>query len=737
MTSYDFAHDNDYKLSDDSRIEELLALFDMHNLMPELSKNEHVYATSLAMLVTSLHWTGNSRHLFEALPFAKDRDIDLLDIINTMANLGYDSHSMEIDLADVDERLMPCLFISDKKNGSPLVLLSKQGDLVTAFHSRDRKEITFRAKSTHGEVFFFEKMNQEIIEDDKETKKSAGLSWFDGVFQKFRPVVNEIILTSFMINVFGLAMPLFIMSIYDKVIGTGSTFTLVNLVVGVFIAITAEAALRVVRLKSVVWLGVRLDNIVSNAIFERLLMMKASYTEGASISAQISRIRTFESIRKFFTGPLFSVIIELPFTLVLMFVIWLIAGKLVYVPIMVMLLFVLLLFYYRSRLKVAMRTAARASSKRQQLGMETFLKMHSLHQSGMARNWWVRYKDKLSKSAISSFKTNMVSSTIESAAHAISIFSGVAVITFGVQSIWNNEITIGALVATMILIWRILGPLQTLCSMLPRVESLKVSVDQINRLMSIDIERKNTVIKKPIEHMDGDVNLSNLGLRYSLEVEPIFVGLEIESKAGQIIAVTGPNGAGKSSVLKLINGLYKPQTGTIHIDNMNIKQLDPIELRNYINYLPQNPSLFEGSIKDNLLLVNPLASDEDIIQALKDANAYDEIQLLPNGVDTLVSGIDSNIPAGLIFSINLARVFLKKSKSNIMLLDEMPNAILNGPVGDSYKSLLENNKKKKTIFFVSQRDDFIQFADKVIVLKPGSRPDVMTSKKFIEKYKYD
>ncbi len=737
MKGYEFASNNDYQLTEDNKIEELLALFNMHNLMPELSQNEHVYATSLAMLVTSLHWTGNSRHLFEALPFARDRDIDLLDIVNTMANLGYDNHAMEIDLADVDDRLMPCLFISDNKNGVPLVLLHKQGELITAFHSKDRKEITFKAQRTHGEVFFFEKMNQEIIDDDKETKKSAGLTWFDGVFQKFKPIVNEIIITSFLINVFALAMPLFIMSIYDKVIGTGSTFTLMNLLVGIFVAITAEATLRVVRLKSVVWMGVRLDNIVSNAIFERLLMMKASYIEGASISAQMSRIRTFESIRKFFTGPLFSVIVEIPFTLILLFAIWMIAGKLVYIPIVVMILFTLLLFYYRSRLKVAMRAAARASSKRQELGMETFLKMHTLHQNGMSQNWWVRYKDKLSKSSMTSFKTNMISTIIDSAAHAISIFSGVAVMYFGVQAIWNNEISIGALVATMLIIWRILGPLQTLCSMLPRVESLKVSIEQINRLMNIELERKNTIIKRPIDHMDGDINLSHLGLRYSLEVEPIFVGLDLECKSGQIIAVTGPNGSGKTSVLKLVNGLYKPQTGTIHIDNMNIKQLDPIELRNYINYLPQTPSLFEGSIKDNLLLVHPLASDAEIIQALKDSNAYDEVQELSDGINTVVSGIDPDIPAGLIFSINLARVFLKKEKSNIMLLDEMPNSILNSPVGESYKKLLQDNNKKKTILFVSQRDDFIEFADKVIVLNPGNKPEVMTSKKFIEKYRYN
>lgn len=733
MTKYAFVKDDDeYELIDTDQIDELLKLFDMHNLMPKLSKHEHVYATSLAMLVTSLNWSGNARHLFESLPYINGREIDLLDIMNTMANLGYASHNMEMNLQEIDSRLMPCLFIPDKLNAYPVVLLSKEGEYITGFHSRDRKKVVFKSSSLHGEAYFFEKLNPDETEEDMQTKKAAGLSWFDIIFSKFRPVINEIVLTSVLINTFALAMPIFIMSIYDKVIGSGSTFTLWNLLIGVLIAVTAEASLRVVRLRSIVWLGVRLDNIVSNGIFERLLLMKATYTEGASISSQISRVKTFESVRKFFTGPLFSVIVELPFTLILMFVIWLLTGPLVYIPIIVVVLFSAMLLYYQSRLRVAMRAAARASTHRQQFGMETFLKMNSLHHNGMARSWWKKYKEKLSKSSIASFKTNMISATIEAAAHSISIIAGVAIVAFGVQLIWEGKITIGALVATMILIWRILAPLQTLCSMLPRIEHLKSSVEQINRLMNIEVERKNIVLKRPIEHMEGNVELHNLGLRYSAEVEPLFVGLDLKAKKGEVVAITGVNGSGKSSVLKLINGLYRPQTGTIRIDDVNIKQQEPIELRNYITYMPQTPAIFQGTVKENILLTNPLASDEDIERAIHEAKCYEEITKLPNGLETVISSDDVDLPAGLEYSINLARVFLKDS--NLLLLDELPNATLNGPVGEAYKNLITKNKGKKTIFFISQRDDYIKLADKVVVLQQGNRPAIMKSEEFIKKY---
>lgn len=681
---------------DTDQIDSLLELFSMHNLMPKLSKHEHVFATSLAMLVTSMQWSGNARHLFESLPYIKNREIDLLDILNTMANLGFTSHEMHMNLQEIDDRLMPCMFIPNKNGAAPLVLLSKKDGIITAFNSRKKQKIKFTAKKVKGTAYFFERMNAEKTEEEKQTKQSAGMTWFNIVFSRFRPVIHEIILASLFINTLALAMPLFIMSIYDKVIGAGSTTTLRNLIIGVTIAILAESVLRIIRLKSVVWLGVRLDNIVSNIIFERLLLMKAAYTEGASISAQISRIKSFESVRKFFTGPLFSVIVELPFTLILLLAIWLLTGPLVYIPIIVVVLFVLMLFYYQSKLRVGMRASARSSSYRQQHGMETFIKMHALHHNGMSRSWWIRYKEKLSASSRASFHTNMISSVIDTTAHALSIASGVAVVSFGVHLIWDGSITIGALVATMILIWRILGPLQTLCSMLPRIEQLKNSIDQINRLTNIEIERSPTVLKRPIEHLNGHVRLTNVGLRYSTDVEPVFVGLDIDVQPGEIIAITGVNGSGKSSLLKLINGLYRPQTGTIRIDDTNIKQMEPIELRNYIAYMPQMPSFFEGSIKDNLLLVNPLATDEELATALTNATAMDEIEALEKGIETIIQGNNPSLPSGFIYTLNLARVYLKKS--NIMLLDELPNASLNEDAGMAYKNLIANARGKRLYF---------------------------------------
>jgi ABC-type bacteriocin/lantibiotic exporter with double-glycine peptidase domain len=268
--------------------------------------------------------------------------------------------------------------------------------------------------------------------------------------------------------------------------------------------------------------------------------------------------------------------------------------------------------------------------------------------------------------------------------------------------------------------------------MLPRVEQLRNSIDQINRLVDIEVEHKPTVIKRPIEHLTGAIKLTNIGLRYTLEVEPIFVGLDIDVKPGEVVAITGSNGSGKSSLLKLINGLYQPQTGTIRIDGINIRQMDPLELRSYICYLPQVPNFFEGTIKENLLFANPLATDKDIMDSLEKATGLEELKNMEKGIETVIYGNNPPIPTSYTYILNLARAILKKS--NILLLDELPNASLNEDVGSAYKKIIQDAKGKKTVFFVSQRDDFIKIADRVIVLTPGIRPAIMDTAKFINQY---
>jgi ATP-binding cassette subfamily C protein LapB len=706
---------------DQERIKTLMELFARYQKIKVLPM-DNLYVTSMIMLLNALDWSGNIKNALYNLPARHSADIDLVDMCDSMADLGYVNHEIRIDIDDVDTRLFPCLYVSEDKENKVVVLLSKQAQEILVFDPQAKSIIKIEAKKySSGRAYFFEKINEQKLEDAIQAKKSAGLSWFSIIFSRFRPIINKVILASVFINIFALSMPLFITSIYDWVIDTGAVDTLLLVMIGISVAFCAESALRIYRLRAMVWLGARLDDIISNAIFERLLFAKAYNTESAPIAAQISRLKTFESIRQFFTGPLFSVIIELPFTVILLGAIWVIAGPLFLIPVSVAILFSLLLIIIYSISVVSIKETANSGRIRHQHEVETFIKIDSLHSNGIAHNWWMRYKEKLSDSVTRKFHMNFISSVVENFTRAVLLMCGVAVMAFGVHLVWDGSITIGALVATMLLIWRIVGPMQTLTLALPRFVQLRDSIHQINQLMNIELEKQPFMMSKPIYEMQGNVKFSAVGLRYSRETEPLLFGLDLNVKPGEIIAITGANGSGKSSLLKLINGLYQPQAGVVSIDGTNIKQLDPIELRSYISYMPQSPNFFEGTIKENITLVNPFITQEGLENVLKNSDALSDISKLKDGLNTIIGSDVEPLDIDLMYKLNFARVLARNS--SIILLDELPNYLLNDTLGKLYMRMIADCKKqKKTVFFVSQRKEYLQCADKIIALTLGKQP---------------
>ena len=239
--------------------------------------------------------------------------------------------------------------------------------------------------------------------------------------------------------------------------------------------------------------------------------------------------------------------------------------------------------------------------------------------------------------------------------------------------------------------------------------------------MNIELEKQPFMTSKPIYEMQGNVKFSAVGLRYSRETEPLLFGLDLNVKPGEIIAITGANGSGKSSLLKLINGLYQPQAGVVYIDGTNIKQLDPIELRSYISYMPQSPNFFEGTIKENITLVNPFITQEGLDNVLKNSDAFSDISKLKDGLNTIIGSDVEPLDIDLMYKLNFARVLARNS--SIILLDELPNYLLNDKLGKLYKRMIADCKQQqKTVFFVSQRKEYLQCADKIIALTLGKQP---------------
>lgn len=660
------------------------------------------------------------QRILEALPYHHGA-IDEADLLNTMAHLGYVGRPAPSALEDIDSRLLPGLFIP--KQGDPCIVLRRDTEGRLLFYDPISRMVSHVPPSfdKEGRVWFFQPYDETRQATSKFMRRGSGYSWFRALLGRFSGTVFQVLAAGLMLNVIALATPLFIMLVYDRVIASGSMKTLPMLAVGAVLAITFEWRLRKIRSTGLSWLAGRLDNIVGNRIFAHLIGLSPALVERASVAAQIARIKTFESVRDFFSGSMFLSLLEAPFIVVSVGAIAIIAGPLVFVPLLMASGYVLLFWGVRQRVKVAIRLAAKASSARQQFTIETFEKLSDIRGLGLGSRWREKFRRLSGREMMAHFHLHWLGMMAESGAHALTVLSAVATVGFGTHMIWAGAMSTGAMVACMILVWRVLTPFYSLCTMIPRLEQLRNSILQVNDLMDIETEAEEARSFSRLPRILGEVSFHRVGFRYRDDGDQVFSELSFEARPGDLVALTGGNGTGKATVLKLIKALYRPTEGMIRIDGFDIRQLDAPDLRRQMAYVPREAHVFHGSISENLRYANPLAGEEDIRWALEQADAWEEVQALPDGVDTIVGMHEGlRLTSGLMTRLSLARAYLYPAP--ILLIDELPNALLSGPAGTKLKEYLVKARGKRTVIFCTYREDYMALADTIVWLRGAEAP---------------
>ncbi|HEB69209.1 MAG TPA: ATP-binding cassette domain-containing protein, partial [Desulfobulbus sp.] len=568
------------------------------------------HARALTFLLPALGWRGQAKQICEALPHMPG-ELDRVDLVNSMINLGFHTRSTKIHLHNVDPRLTPCLFVC--KDDIPYILLpDAEGTGCEVYNPADDTIKPIREISEcRGTLYRFTPLTQETIAGDT-VRSNAGenpLKWFRQLIKRFDAIFLQAFMVSFLINILALASSLFVMTVYDKVIGSRSVETLQYLVFGALLAMTMEVMLRYLRARSLAFFGVRVDAITSQLIFERLLFLPPRLIEGSSIPSQVARIKDFDSIREFFSGPTGIAVLELPFTLIFIITIAVIGGPLALIPLILALCYITLALVMLPRIQARTEEGAIAGVKKQALLVETMKKIRALKAHGLGETWWQRFHELSGQAAMTSFSSAFLTSLIEAFAYGLSVIAGISTLTTGIWLVWQGHITTGALIASMMLVWRVLTPMQAIVNSLIRIRFIFRSIGQVHKLVRTPPEGKLTAVDPALFRLKGNITFTGVGLRYTGERGPVISGMNLQVKAGEIIAIAGGSGSGKTSMLKLTNGLYIPQMGSILIDGLDIRQRDPVELRKNISYVPQIIELFHGTIEKNLRMVKPDASE--------------------------------------------------------------------------------------------------------------------------------
>ncbi|WP_319585910.1 ATP-binding cassette domain-containing protein [uncultured Desulfobulbus sp.] len=683
------------------------------------------FARALPFLLAALGWQSGISRVCESLPHMPG-ELDRVDLINTMINLGFHARSTRIRLHHFDQRLAPCLFIADdRKNvpGMPLVLIPgpEESGLAKVYNPADESMLSLTdLPDQPGTLYVFSSQSKKLIAQNRFSANvdASPFRWFRSLTRRFDSIFLQTFGVSFLINILALASSLFVMVVYDKVIGSRSVETLEHLVVGALIAMIMETCLRYLRARSLAYFGVRIDAITSQAIFERLLFLPPRLIEGSSIPSQVARMRDFDSIREFFTGSTSVSVLELPFTLIFITVIGIIGGPLAFIPIALALCYIALAMIMLPRIQASTEHGAVASVQRQALLVETMKKNRAIKYHGLGETWLQRFREVSGEAALTSFSSSFLTSIIEAVAYGLSILAGVMTLTYGIWLVWQGQITTGALIASMMLVWRVLSPLQAICNSLVRIRYIFRSVAQVHKLIKTPPESSPSFSQAQTIKINGQITFTGVGLRYTGDRGPILAGLNLDIQPGEIIAITGASGAGKTSLLKLANGLYQPQIGSILIDRLDIRQRDPVELRKCISYVPQVVELFHGTIEKNLRMVKPDASDQELHEALALAGALEEVNALPAGLNTFIGDYRSDqLSSSLAFQLSLARGYLRDAP--IMLFDEFPSAVLYGITGQRFREFLNLQRGRKTILYITERRADVLLADRLVYL-PGN-----------------
>lgn len=684
---------------------------DLRNKTETAFKAISPFSACILPLLRELGWNNYAKELIEALPHFSAQ-IDLIDLRNMLATLGYESTPVKTTIANLKKELYPALFISDSNR--VLLLQGIEGNKIFFYDPESDSYETAEALNLQGTAYLF---TDNQAHNGSNTPELTS-DWFGNLLQRFNKMIIHLLGMTFVINLSALLVPLFIMVIYDKVIGAKSAETLPFLITGAAILLAADLGLRYLRAKLLGVTAGRLDYLIGVETFKRMLYLPPLYTERSTVAAQLSRLKQFDSVRDFFTGPSAAIALELPFVILFLTVIGILGGVIALIPLAMVIGFIMLGLFWMPMLNSKILRAGKARTDKQRIIMQTVAGRKEIKSIGGETVWWERFRENSGEAVLSNHQTFLSNNVMNNIAQGMMTFTGVAVLGVGTLQVMAGDMTIGALIAIMALVWRVLSPLQSAFLSFSKFQQTIKAIRQINQLMKLKNERSSGKSGLILEKLIGDIRIERVSFRYGPDRDPALLGVSFQIKPGEMVAISGNTGSGKSTLIKMIAGMYAPQAGSLQLDGMDLRQLNAMDLRRAIAYVPQQIHMFHGTIAQNIRLNNSLATDEQVRSAAAEAGVLEEIMALPEGFDTRIGDTTiDRMPPGFLRSLSMARAFVSPAK--ILLLDE-PGASLDDESDQRFVAQLKKIKGSRSIIMVSHRPSHIRLADKAILLEQGA-----------------
>lgn len=542
------------------------------------------------------------------------------------------------------------------------------------------------------------------------------LFWFVPAIWKYRKILGEILATSFVIQLFGLATPLFTQVVIDKVLVHKSIPTLDVLAAGMLILIVFEAILSILKTHLMVHTTNRIDVALGARLFRHLLHIPLRYFELRRVGDTVARVRELENIRQFITGSSINVILDLAFTVLFLAVMFLYSGILTCVTLASIPLFVALSLVMRPLLRQRLGEKFDRGAENQSYLVEAVTGVQTVKAMALEPVFYRKWEVQLARYVTAAFRSSHLSGIGSSLGQTFQKLSTLSILWAGAYLVMRGQLTVGQLIAFQMLSGRVISPILRTVQLWQDFQQVGISVERLGDLINTPAEPALNPGKMSLPPIRGTVRLESVRFRYQFDGPEILRNLSCDIAAGTTIGVVGRSGSGKSTLAKLLQRLYIPESGRVLIDGIDLQQADPFWLRRQIGVVLQESFLFNGSVRENIAIQLPDAPMGQVVEAARLAGAHDFILELPEGYDTPVGERGTALSGGQRQRIAIARALLVNPR--ILILDEATSAL-------DYESerIIQENLGRicrgRTVFIIAHRLSTIRNTDRILVLDRG------------------
>ena len=632
---------------------------------------------------------------------------------------GFAARLIKRDLNELSGLLLPCILILKDRNACVLESIDRENN---------RARVIFPEVSDGEEWIDLDRLQEEYIGFSfllkREFKKrsrplrliKAGEShWFWGTLVRSREIFVSVLLASVLVNLFVIATPLFTMNVYDSVVPNDALDTLWVLAIGVMVVYAFDALIRYTRTYLLEVAGKKSDIIMSSILFEQTLNLRMDQWP-KSMGAFANNLRDFESIRNFFTASTMATLVDLPFAVIFLIVVAYIGGPMVSIPLVTITLLLVFSFMMIKPLRESIEATFEASANKNAHLIESLNNIQTIKTLGASHHsQWV-WEESSGEIAGKSMRARMMSGSIQVVTNLLVQLNTVGLIIFGIYQITDLQLSLGGLIAVVMLSSRAVAPMGQIASLITHFEQTQTAYRALDALMQQPVERSEEKQYVRRVKFDGGIELKSVDFAYPEVDRNTLSGISLNIKPKEHVGIIGKVGSGKTTITKLIVGLYSPTAGTMSIDGIDINQIDPADLRHHIGYLSQDVELMRGSIRDNLVYKDPHIDDDRLIEVAKICGVDLFVNKLPLGFDTAVGEQGSWLSGGQRQSIALGRSLLLDEP--ILILDEPTNSMDNTTEAVIRQQLYDFTRDK-TLVLVTHKAPMLDLVERLVVVDEG------------------